>query len=417
VTAAVPPELVERVRRRLAGETWPPSAARVAAAVRAEGGFPPDSDPLALLQHLEDEVSGAGVLGPLLRDPAVTDVLVNAPDEVWADRGSGLERVPVTFGDDAAVVALVRRLAARVGRRVDAAQPWVDARLPDGTRLHAVLAPPATRATCVSIRTLRRQRLSLDELRSSGTVSAPMADWLAAVVAARLAVVVSGGTGTGKTTLLGCLLGLVDPRERIVVVEDAAELRPATPHVVSLEARPPNVEGAGAVTLRDLVRQAMRMRPDRLVVGEVRGPEVVDMLAALNTGHDGGMTTLHANAAADVVPRLAALAGPAGLVGAALRAQVDAALDVVVHLVRGRDGRRRVAEVAVVAAGVALSYDGRTTRSGPALPALAERLAARGVPAPAAPAPVAPPPAPPPPAAPPALPRVTHPPPTGEAPS
>jgi pilus assembly protein CpaF len=385
VTAVLPPELVERVRRRLAGEPWPPSAARVAAAVRAEGGFPDGAEPLALLQALEDEVSGAGPLAPLLRDPGVTDVLVNAPDEVWADFGGGLVRTPVTFADDAAVVALVRRLAGRVGRRLDAAQPWVDARLPDGTRLHAVLAPPATRATCVSIRTLRRQHLTLDDLRSSGAVDAVLASWLAAVVAARLAVVVSGGTGSGKTTLLGCLLGLVDPAERVVIVEDATELRPRAPHVVSLEGRPPNVEGAGAVTLRDLVRQAMRMRPDRLVVGEVRGPEVVDMLATLNTGHDGGMTTLHANTAADVLPRLAALAGPAGLIGAALDAQVAAAVDVVVHVVRGRGGARRVAEVGSLRHGTALAYDGTRTLPGPGLPALAARLADRGVTPPPAP--------------------------------
>jgi pilus assembly protein CpaF len=381
VTDAPPPELVERVRRRLAGEPWPPSAARVAAAVRAEGGFP-EGDPLPLLQRLEDEVSGAGPLGPLLRDPSVTDVLVNAPAEVWADRGSGLERVPVSFADDAAVVSLVRRLAGRVGRRLDAAQPWVDARLPDGTRLHAVLSPPAVGHTCVSIRTLRRQHLTLDELRRTGTLDEHLAAYLRAIVAARLAVVVSGGTGTGKTTLLGCLLGLLPPGERLVLVEDACELRPNAAHVVSLEARPPNVEGAGAVTLRDLVRQAMRMRPDRLVVGEVRGEEVVDMLAALNTGHDGGMTTLHANAAADVVPRLAALAGPAGLTGAALAAQVGAALDVAVHLVRAAGGRRRIAEVAVVTgdgSATALTFDGTRTRVGPALPALTARLNARGV--------------------------------------
>ena len=383
------PDLVERVRRRLAGEPWTPPAARVAAAVRAEGGFPPGAEPLALLQRLEDEVSGAWPLGPLLRDPSVTDVVVNAPDEVWVDRGGGLVRVDVTFADDAAVVALVRRLAAFVGRRLDAAQPWVDARLPDGTRLHAVLAPPATRATCVSIRTLRRQHLTLAELRDARTLDGPLAEWLAAVVAARLAVVVSGGTGTGKTTLLACLLGLVEPAERLVLVEDAAELKPSAPHVVSLEARPPNVEGAGAVTLRDLVRQAMRMRPDRLVVGEVRGDEVVDMLAALNTGHDGGLTTLHANTAADVLPRLAALAGPAGLIGDALRAQVDAALDVAVHLARDRTGHRRVAEVAVVGTGPALVYDGVRTRAGPALADLARLVTSRGVAPPPGPLPTA----------------------------
>jgi pilus assembly protein CpaF len=383
----VSPDLVARVRTRLAGEPWPPPPARIAAAVRAEGGFPAGADPLPLLQALEDEVSGAGPLGPLLRDPAVTDVLVNGPAEVWVDRGGGLERADVAFADDAAVVALVRRLAGRVGRRLDAAQPWVDARLPDGTRLHAVLSPPATRATCVSIRTLRRQHLTLADLCASSSVSPVLASWLAAIVAARLAVVVSGGTGSGKTTLLGCLLGLVPPGERLVLVEDAAELRPQASHVVSLEARPPNVEGAGEITLRDLVRQAMRMRPDRLVVGECRGPEVVDMLAALNTGHDGGLTTVHANAAADVLPRLAALAGPAGLTGAALAAQVAAALDVVVHVVRGPSGRR-VAEVAVLASGgvaPALTYDGSHTRSGPALGRLAELVAGRGVVPPEAP--------------------------------
>ena len=380
-------DLVERVRRRLAGEPWPPAAARIAAAVRAEGGFPDDADPLPLLQALEDEVAGAGPVAALLRDPHVTDVLVNAPDDVWVDRGDGLERADVTFPDDAAVIALVRRLASRVGRRFDAAQPWVDARLPDGTRLHAVLSPPATRATAVSIRTLRRQHLTLPDLVACGSVSPSLAGWLEAIVAARLAVVVSGGTGTGKTTLLGCLLGLVAPSERLVLVEDAAELRPNAPHVVSLEARPPNVEGVGAVTLRDLVRQAMRMRPDRLVVGEVRGDEVVDMLAALNTGHEGGMTTLHANTAADVVPRLAALAGPAGLTGAALAAQVDAALDVAVHLTR-TSGARRVAEVAVVrsvGAVTALAYDGTHTRPGPGLPVLTALLTKRGVRPPEAP--------------------------------
>jgi len=374
-------DLAERVRRRLAGEPWPPPPARIAAAARAEGGFPDGADPLPLLQALEDEVCGAGPLGPLLRDPAVTDVLVNAPDEVWVDRGDGLRRAPVSFAGDAAVVALVRRLAAAVGRRFDAAQPWVDARLPDGTRLHAVLSPPAARATCVSVRTLRRQHLTPGDLIARGSLDAALARWLAAIVASRLALVVSGGTGTGKTTLLGCLLGLVPAAERLVLVEDAAELRPGAAHVVALEARPPNVEGAGEITLRDLVRQAMRMRPDRLVVGEVRGPEVVDMLAALNTGHDGGMTTLHANTAADVVPRLAALAGPAGLTGAALAAQVDAALDVAVHLTRTA-ARRRVAEVALVAATgctTALAYDGARTVAGPGLPALAARLAARGV--------------------------------------
>jgi pilus assembly protein CpaF len=370
----VSPDLVARVRRRLADSPFPPSASAIAAAARREGALLA-GDPLPVLERLTDEVAGAGALGPLLRDPAVTDVLVNAPDEVWVDRGGGLERADACFGSDADVVALARRLAARVGRRLDAAQPWVDARLPDGTRLHAVLAPPSTRATCVSIRTLRRQSLPLSVVAPDPLLAA----WLACLVAARLSLVVSGGTGAGKTTLLGCLLGLVEPSERLVLVEDAAELRPPAPHVVSLEARPANVEGAGAISLRDLVRQAMRMRPDRLVVGEVRGEEVVDMLAALNTGHDGGMTTLHANSAGDVLPRLAALAAPAGLVGEALRAQVLAALDVCVHVARSRSGTRSVAEVALVGGGTAMAFSPAGAVPGPAYAALRALVEARGV--------------------------------------
>ncbi len=339
--------LAERVRQRLAEEDGPVTPARLAAAVRLEGGLA-SGDELAVLRELQDEVIGAGPLAHLLREDDVTDVLVNAPDEVWVDRGHGLERSDVRFADDAAVRRLVQRLLVPTGRRLDLAQPWVDARLPDGSRLHAVLSPVATRATCVSLRTLRRQSFTLDDLVERGTLDPPMAAVLRAVVAARLAVVVSGGTGTGKTTLLACLLGEVDPRERIVVVEDAAELRPARPHVVGLEARPPNVEGSGEVTLRDLVRQAMRMRPDRLVVGEVRGGEVVDMLGALNTGHEGGLTTVHANTCADVPARLEALAAAAGLPRDALHAQLVAAVDVGVHLRRDRGGRRQVSEVSLV---------------------------------------------------------------------
>ncbi|NEE26056.1 TadA family conjugal transfer-associated ATPase, partial [Streptomyces sp. SID7982] len=244
---------------------------------------------------------------------------------------------------------LARRLAAVAGRRLDDARPWVDARLPDGTRLHAVLPPVAVGCTCLSLRVVRPKAFTLAELVAAGTLPPGGDRLLAALVGARLSFLISGGTGSGKTTLLSALLGLVGPAERIVLAEDSAELRPDHPHVVRLETRPANQEGRGAVALDDLVRQALRMRPDRLVVGEVRGAEVLHLLAALNTGHQGGAGTVHANAAADVPARLEALGTAAGLDRAALHSQVAAALSVVLHLARDPDGRRRLAEIHVLA--------------------------------------------------------------------
>ena len=290
-------------------------------------------------------------LGPLTRlldDPATTDVLVNAPDEVWVDRGAGLARVPVRFADETAVRALAVRLAAGAGRRLDTGAPFADVRLADGSRLHAVLPPVAPGGTCLSLRVLSGRQFDLEALRGCGTIDAEQAELVRRIVDARLAVLVTGGTGTGKTTLLGALLGAVDPSERLVLVEDAAELRVDHPHVVRLEGRTANVEGSGSVTMRDLVRQALRMRPDRIVVGEVRGAEVLDLLVALNTGHDGGMATVHANSAAEVPARLEALGALAGLDRAALHSQLSAAVDVVLHLERDRVGRRRLREVAVL---------------------------------------------------------------------
>jgi pilus assembly protein CpaF len=345
--AGLDAELVERVRRRLGTSGQPVTPARVAAALREEGcGLRGDLG--GLLAALSREIVGAGQLTSLLAEPGVTDVLVNGPDEVWVDRGAGLERVAVTFSDDAAVRRLAQRLAAPTGRRLDDAHPWVDARLADGVRLHAVLPPLAPRGTCLSLRVPRRRGFELAELEAAGTLAPTAARLLRDVMAARLSFLVTGGTGTGKTTLLSTLLSLVDPAERIVLVEDASELLPAVPHVIRLEARPPNVEGAGEVTLRDLVRQALRMRPDRVVVGEVRGPEVLDLLAALNTGHEGGCGTLHANSALDAPARLEALAGMAGLGRGGLHSQLASALRIVVHLQR-RAGLRRVEEVCVLA--------------------------------------------------------------------
>ena len=382
----VDPALLERVRRRVAGSAGPVTPSAVAAALREEGGpLLGDADARSVLRALQSEIVGAGPLEPLLRDPSVTDVLVNGPREVWVDRGTGLERTAVRFADDGAVRRLAQRLAAPSGRRLDDAQPWVDARLPGGVRLHAVLAPVAPGGTCLSLRVARSRVFALGELVEASSVPVDGAQLLAALVRSRAAFLVTGGTGTGKTTLLSALLSLVPDGERLLLVEDAGELAPAHPHVVRLEARPPNLEGAGAVTLRDLVRQALRMRPDRVVVGEVRGAEVVDLLAALNTGHEGGCGTLHANSAADVPARLEALASAAGLDRAALHSQLASGLRLAVHLCRDPSGgRRRVAEVCVLVRGPdglvraerAWTWDGRARQgtAGPALDRLLELL-------------------------------------------
>jgi pilus assembly protein CpaF len=344
----VPTELLERVRGTLAAQGSSPTPARVAAALRADGGVFGDSTVLAVVAALRREALGAGPLDELLSEPGVTDILVNGPGEVYVDRGSGLERVAVRTGDEAAVRRLATRLAAAAGRRLDDATPYVDVRLSDGTRFHAVLAPVAAPGTCLSLRVPARKVFGLDELVAAGSLPPGGASVLRDLLEARLAFLISGGTGTGKTTLLNSLLSSVDPAERLVLVEDASELCPDHPHVVRLEARPPNVEGSGEITLRDLVRQALRMRPDRLVIGEVRGAEVVDLLAALNTGHEGGCGTVHANSAADVPARLEALGALAGLGPAAVHSQLASALHAVIHLVRGPGGQRRVAEVRVV---------------------------------------------------------------------
>ena len=364
-------ELVERVRSRLIAAGADAAPGQVAAALRDEGVVLGDAAVLTVVDSIASELRGAGPLQELLQLPGVTDVLVNAPDQVFIDRGGGLEHVEVRFRDEGAVRALAQRLAAAAGRRLDDSSPYVDARLRDGVRFHAVLAPISTDGTCLSLRIPR----------SSGTCDAVGAQWLRALVASRMSFVVSGGTGCGKTTLLSSLLSLVPPDQRLVLVEDSGELAPRHPHVVRLEARPPNLEGAGLVSVRDLVRQALRMRPDRLVVGEVRGAEVVDLLAALNTGHEGGCGTVHANSAHDVPARLEALALAAGLGREALHAQVAAGLDVVVHLQRSHDGGRRLSTIAelirddrTVYCSEALTWLDGDARPGPAYESLAGRL-------------------------------------------
>lgn len=346
--SAIPGPLVERIRQRLSEEAREPTAQTVAEALRAENQLCGNGTVLALVDQLRRDTVGAGPLESLLAQPGVTDVLVNGPAEVYLDCGRGVERSRLTFPDEEAVRRLAQRLAAQGGRRLDDASPFVDVRLPDGTRFHAVLAPIARPGTLLSLRVPARHTFTLAELLASRTVTELGAECLTRLISSRAAFLISGGTGTGKTTLLAALLSMVDPAERLVIVEDATELRPHHPHVVGLEARPANIEGAGAIGLRELVRQALRMRPDRVIVGEVRGAEVVELLAALNTGHEGGCGTVHANSAVDVPARLEALGVAAGLPRAAVHSQVASALDVLIHLGREDGGRRVLRQCAVL---------------------------------------------------------------------
>ncbi|WP_313358260.1 TadA family conjugal transfer-associated ATPase [Microbacterium sp.] len=341
-----PTDVVERVRQRLATLGVEPTPHSVAEALRVEDQLWGTTTVLTIVDLLRGEALGAGVLQPLLDGPGVTDVLVNGADGVFIDAGDGLVRTDVSMPDEPAVRRLAQRLAASAGRRLDDASPWVDGRLADGTRLHAVLSPIARTGTAISLRVPPRRALPLGELERRGAVAPPMGVALRELVTSRRSFLVTGGTGSGKTTVLAALLEHVPAEERLVIVEDSDELRPDHPHAVGLVARPANVEGAGAVELRDLVRQALRMRPDRIVVGEVRGAEVVDLLAALNTGHEGGCGTVHANAPDDVPARLEALGIAAGLSRAAVHAQAAAALDALVHVVRHPDGHREIAELA-----------------------------------------------------------------------
>jgi pilus assembly protein CpaF len=381
--AAPEPELVDRVRARLAAEAeaGAPTPGGLAAALRAEGRVLGDRGLRAELAAVGSELGGLGVLAPLVDDVRVTDVLVTAPDEVWVECDGRLSAAAVRFRDEAGVRALAQRLAAQAGRRLDDAVPFVDARLPGGVRLHAVLAPTSRRGTCLSLRVPARPRpLSLADLVERGAMDAPLALVLRRLVAARVSLLVTGGTGSGKTTVLGALVDVVPPGQRVVVVEESGELAPRHPHAVLLESRPAGVEGTGSISLADLLRQALRMRPDRLVVGEVRGAEIVPLLAALNSGHEGCLATLHANATADAAARVEALALGGGMGREAVHAQLAAGLGAVVHLGRDVGGRRRVREVAaLVRAGddrvraiAAWTYDGCSSQRGPG----AERLEA-----------------------------------------
>lgn len=329
----------EQLERRDARE--PVGVAHVAEALRQSGLVHGSAAIVDTAQRLTAEISGAGPLQGLLDDPQITDVFVNGPHDVFVDDGRGIRRVDVTLGDAARVRALAVRLAALGGRRLDDASPLVDARLPSGVRLNAVLPPVSGECATMSLRIPRARAFTVDDFVSSGTLLAEWAPLLRAIVAARRNVMITGGTGAGKTAVLGALLSLTGPNERLVIVEDAAELAPSHPHVVRLLARRRNIEAAGEITVTDLVINALRMRPDRLVVGECRGAEVRELLAALNTGHSGG-GTLHANSVADVPARLEALGALAGMSPAAVASQSVSALDVLIHIQRSTSTRRIV---------------------------------------------------------------------------
>ena len=386
-------ELAGSLRERLLREAGSAEApgegdlhARIGALVERECGLL-DSDARAQLVAMVAERSfGLGPLEPLLGDPAVDEVMVNGPGAVWVERGGRVERAAVAFGSESELRHAIERILAPLGRRVDEASPLVDARLPDGSRVNVVIPPLALEGPILTIRRFRRRGFSAEELIEAGTLNPPLRDFLARCVRARLNLLVSGGTGSGKTTTLNALSAFIPEGERIVTVEDAAELRLRQPHVVRLESRPANLEGRGEVTIRGLVRNALRMRPDRIVVGEVRGAEALDMLAAMTTGHDGSLSTVHAGSPEEAVRRVETLAlmADVALPHAAIREQVADAIDVVVHQTRMRDGARRVTAVAEVvrvagAVGVREVYtlrDGRPCWRAALSDGVAARLAA-----------------------------------------
>jgi len=304
----------------------------------------PDVAPLASPGEVESAIDllvGFGVLEPLMHDDAVTDIFVNGPDDIWVERRGTLRRSSITFPSDDAIRAAVERVIAPLGLRLDLASPAVDARFPDGSRLHALIPPLSPHGTTVAIRRFGARLGTLDELVDAGSLDRTGARFLSQAVAARESILVSGGTGSGKTTMLNVLASSVDPSQRIVTVEDAAELS-ITGHVVKLESRPANSEGIGEVTLGDLVRHALRLRPDRIIVGEVRGPEALDLISAMNTGHDGSMSTVHANGPEEALWRVEtlALSGNRRVPAEAVRRQLRSAIDTVVHLARTTAGRR-----------------------------------------------------------------------------
>jgi len=316
----------------------------IVAEVRRNQKLPAGIDPARLEKEIYDEAMRLGPLEDFLADESITEIMVNGPGQVYVERNGRLELTSQTFMDDESVHGVIERIVAPIGRRIDESQPYVDARLPDGSRVNAIIAPLSLTGPCITIRKFARRPLTVEDLINYGTWTRSAAEFLRLCVLMRKNIVVAGGTGSGKTTLLNVLSGFIPSTDRIVTIEDAAELRLAQPHVIRLEARPPNIEGRGAVPIRDLVRNALRMRPDRVIVGECRGGEALDMLQAMNTGHDGSLTTVHANSPRDVISRLETMVLMSGLElpSRAIREQIASAIDMVVHESRLSDGSRKV---------------------------------------------------------------------------
>jgi pilus assembly protein CpaF len=381
-------DLADALRERLVREAREDASGdvetRIGALVEREAGLLGEGERAELRRLVAERAVGLGPLEPLLRDPAVDEVMVNGPGAVWVERRGRLERVEIGFASEADLRHAIERIVAPLGRRVDEASPLVDARLPDGSRVSVVVPPLALDGPVLTIRRFRQRGMTPEELVELGTLTAGLRDFLRRCVVARLNILISGGTGSGKTTTLNALSRFIPAGERIVTIEDAAELRLQQPHVVRLEARPANIEGRGEVTIRRLVLGALRMRPDRIVVGEVRGGEALDMLLAMSSGHEGSLSTIHAGATEEAVRRVETLALMADveLPHAAIRERVAEALDLVVHQERCRDGVRRViavSEVVRVAAGPATRdvyalRDGRPVWRAPLSPSLARRL-------------------------------------------
>ena len=311
----------------------------------------------SLRRELIDEVFGYGPITPLLEDPSVSEIMVNGKDSIYLEREGKLTRHDKSFLSEESLRVAIDRMVARVNRRLDESSPYVDARLPDGSRINAIIPPVSLTGACLTIRKFRKEAFSLDELVRIGSLSTEASEYLREAVLQRKNIIVSGGTGSGKTTLLNALSGVIPEDDRIVTIEDSAELRLQKPHVIRLESRPPNIEGGGSVTIRDLVRNSLRMRPDRIIVGECRGGEALDMLQAMNTGHDGSLSTGHANSTHDMLSRLETmvLQGAAGLPLDAIRQQIASALDIIIHLSRLRDKSRKTVEIVEV-----LGYDQAT---------------------------------------------------------
>jgi pilus assembly protein CpaF len=315
-----------------------------------EGRLITDSDRLRLVEELKNELLGLGPLEPLLWDDEVTDILVNGHNQVYVEKRGKLFATEVRFQDDAHLMLIIDRIVSQVGRRVDEASPMVDARLPDGSRINAIIPPLAIDGPSLSIRRFGRKRYNIDDLVEKGSLVAEIVDFLRSIVRARLNILICGGTGSGKTTMLNCLSAFVPTDERIVTIEDSAELSMQQPHVVRLETRPANVEGKGEVTQRDLVKNTLRMRPDRIILGEVRGGEVLDMLQAMSTGHDGSLGTIHANTPRDAIGRLEMMMLLSGvsIPQRAMRQQVAAALNIVIHVTRLSDGTRKLMKISEI---------------------------------------------------------------------